>query len=269
MLAGFHTGPSPQADGKATVRKLLAKSQAYSLEPLHSTQGHAGSWPQAAAQWPDTQGPPVVADQREPHQKAQANRKTSLIDRIARVAHYLERPLLRVWKWDDPLWFLIAIIWVPFNLEQINFFCSQVSEWSPSSVSSEVSSTVSSPAPCVGSDAGSLFVLNNCTAMGTRATIKANKCMELNKKCTSLFSVLSFPYRYCLCPESCLHKSQYLSELTYGKGRLYMTGSPAARKNRWWEKLVSGALSSDTSTEGRDDHDFLWLSSLGDYSVIS
>lgn len=32
------------------------------------------------------------------------------------------------------------------------------------------------------------FVLNNCTAMGTRVTIKANKCIELNKKCTSLFS---------------------------------------------------------------------------------
>lgn len=41
----------PQADGKATIRKLPAESQACP-EPLYSTQGITGSWPQAAVQWP-------------------------------------------------------------------------------------------------------------------------------------------------------------------------------------------------------------------------
>ena len=65
---------------------------------------------------------------------------------------------------------------------------------------------LSSPAPCAGSDAGSPFVSTNCTVMGTRATIKANKCMELNKKCV-LHCVLSCLFlRDGLCPESYLHK---------------------------------------------------------------
>lgn len=40
-----------------------------------------------------------------------------------------------------------------------------------------------------------------------------------------------------------------------------MTGFPAVRKNRWWEKLVSVAFSSDTSTERRDDHHCVIVSS--------
>lgn len=50
-----------------------------------------------------------------------------------------------------------------------------------------VSGLVSSPLHVLVSDAGSLFVLNNLYSHRTRVTIKANKCMELNKVYFTVF----------------------------------------------------------------------------------
>ena len=78
-----------------------------------------------------------------------------------------------------------------------------------------------------------------------------SKCMELNKKCT---------YFTVFCPvfslrTACVLRAPFTSfNNLSGKGKLYTTGFPAAQKNRWWEKLVSVAFSSDTSTERRDNH---------------
>lgn len=76
------------------------------------------------------------------------------------------------------------------------------------------------------------FGPNNCAAMGTRATIKANKCTELNKKCTSLFfgrlflKVLVVSWE----PPSPISACQNL-----GKGGRHTTRFPAARKSNWWQ----------------------------------
>lgn len=69
----------PPTYGKATVRKRLAESQACSPEPLHSTQGNAGSQPQAAAQWPGRQGPPKVAGQTNPSQNVTLSGRCPLL----------------------------------------------------------------------------------------------------------------------------------------------------------------------------------------------
>lgn len=84
-MAGFHRD-RPLRGFKAAVRKPSAECQAYSLEPLHRTQGSAGPWPQVAARCPGVKGPPMVP-RRGPHsQNVPALRKMTLRDRITWAA---------------------------------------------------------------------------------------------------------------------------------------------------------------------------------------
>lgn len=186
----------PGYNGRISQSKALSRWQDHCKEAPSSIpgllsratsqhSGIAGSQPQAAVQWPGGQGPPVTAGQGNPGQHVQAIRKMSHL----RPYHPSgssppEWPLPRLWKWEDPLWCFITIIWAPMDLEQMHFSFVVKSPnerpylpplWSP------VLSVPSSQ--CFLMPAPSLY----WTAMGTRMTIKANKCMELNKKCTSLF----------------------------------------------------------------------------------